>query len=158
MVDDDQLTGGLGRLLEVTEPAECTTVEGDHDGRLTRELVRRCEPVEPWELSVVRCDDEGRREGGDAFRAGAAQDVEQTEHGTQRVAVRADVARERDVGSIPDRADGAIERPVDFRRARLRHPSSCRWSSRMMSSTRCPVVMAGSSRNDNRGRYLSRTC
>src|SRR5262249_11337041 len=96
-------------------------------------------------------------EGGEALRAGTAQDVEQAEHRAQRVSVGADVAREGDVGGVADRIDGAVECPFHLRRARLRHCSSCRWSSRMMSSTRCPAVIAGSSRNDSRGRYLSRT-
>ena len=157
VVDDDQLGRGLGRLLEVAEPAERAAVERDHDRGLAREIVRRREPVETRKLAVMRRDDERGWERRYAVRPGAAQDVEEAEHRAQGVAVGTDVARQGDVGSVANRAYGAIECLVDFRPAGLRHCSSCRWSSRMMSSTRWPVVIAGSSRNDSRGRYLSRT-
>ena len=157
VVDDDELVRGLGRRLEVAEPAERAAVERDHDRGISGELVRGRELVEAGKLAVVRRDHERGRERRDALRAGAAQGVEQAEHRAQRVAVGTDVARERHGGCAPNRVNGAVERLVDLRRAGLRHCSSCRWSSLMMSSTRCPVVIAGSSRNDSRGRYLSRT-
>src|SRR5262249_12405386 len=110
----------------------------------------------PRELAVVGRDDERRGERRDALDGRVAQHVEEPEHRPQRVAVRADVAGERNIGGAADSNDSTVERVVD-RRAALRRCSSCRWISRMISSTRGPVAMAGSSRNESRGRYFNRT-
>ena len=152
---------GLGRRLEVAEAGERAAVERDHDRR-ARSGSRRggVSRSRPGKVAVVRRDDERGRERRDDSRPAAAQHVEEPEHRAERVAVGADVARERDdVGASSNRrATARIDARVDLGRAWAASlPLLAAWSSRMMSSTRWPCSIAGSSRNVQPGRYFSRT-
>ena len=91
---------------------------------------------EPGQFPIVRSDDEWLGERRRALHARGQQHVMQREHRPERVAVRADVAREPDRGRREDAA--RPHAPVRHRRFRIR---CSRVGSFLVRTARVPTVL-----------------